>query len=269
MATPLWKSNKLLIIAGPCTLESRELALQVAGKLSELQSAYPKIQFIFKASFDKANRTSASSRRGLGIETCLKIFEEVKQQFSLPVLTDIHLPEQATQLATVCDVLQIPAFLCRQTDLLQAAAETGRVVNVKKGQFLSPNEIEFIINKLVSFQCKEMWLTERGFSFGYQNLVVDMRSFPIMRKWSESLIFDATHSVQLPGAAGGKSGGQREFALPLAKAALAAGANGLFIETHPNPDEAWSDGPNMVPLHELESFICSALNVWCAANANP
>ncbi len=264
MSTPLWNPDKLLIIAGPCTLESRELALQVAEKIRALQDLYPNFQFIFKASFDKANRTSADSRRGLGLDTCLEIFQEVKQQYRLPVLTDVHLPEQTAAVATVCDVLQIPAFLCRQTDLLQAAAATGRIVNVKKGQFLSPYEVINILNKLESFQCKETWLTERGFSFGYQNLVVDMRSFPIMRQWSRSLILDATHSVQLPGAAGGKSGGQREFALPLAKASLAAGANGLFIETHPNPDEAWSDGPNMVPLHELETFLLSCLKVWQA-----
>lgn len=265
MSQALWTPHQLTIIAGPCTLESRELALQVSTELDRLRSLYPQFQFIFKASYDKANRTSAQSRRGPGIEASLEIFQEIKSTFNFPVLTDIHLPEQAAPIAEVCDVLQIPAFLCRQTDLLEAAARTGRIVNVKKGQFLSPYEIEFVLGKLRHYQAKEIWVTERGFSFGYQNLVVDMRSFPIMGQWIQPLIFDATHSVQLPGAAGGKSGGQREFALPLAKAALAAGANGLFIETHPDPDQAWSDGPNMVPLHELEGFLVAALKVWQAS----
>lgn len=265
MSTLLWNPEKLTIIAGPCTLESRELAIEVATELARLQTQHPEFQLIFKASYDKANRTSAQSQRGPGLDASLEIFDEVKQQFGFPILTDIHLPEQAAPVARSCDILQIPAFLCRQTDLLEAAARTGKVVNVKKGQFLSPYEIEFVLNKLRHYQSSEIWVTERGFSFGYQNLIVDMRSFAIMKQWVQPLIFDATHSVQLPGAAGGKSGGQREFALPLAKAALAAGATGLFIETHPNPEQAWSDGPNMVPLDELESFLTTALKVWQAA----
>lgn len=220
------------------------------------------IKFVFKGSFDKANRTSLAGARGTGLEEGLALLAMVKRDYGFPVLTDIHERAQVAAVAEVCDVLQIPAFLSRQTDLLLAAAATGRVVNVKKGQFLSPQEMEYVTGKLRDGKAKEIWQTERGTTFGYQNLVVDMRSFSIMAKNGYPTVFDATHAVQLPGAGGGKSSGQREFVPPLAKAALAAGADGLFIETHPDPDKAISDGPNMIALKNLPELLETCVAVW-------
>ncbi len=263
----LYDSSKLLVIAGPCSLENEEVCRQVATQLAELRIAYPDLKLVFKGSFDKANRTSVEGPRGTGMEAGLKLLDLIKREYDFPVLTDLHERAQVKAVAEVCDVIQIPAFLCRQTDLLLAAAETGRVVNVKKGQFLSPQEMIHVTGKLKAGDAKEVWQTERGTTFGYQNLVVDMRSFPIMNGNGLPTVFDATHSVQLPGAGGGKSSGQREFVPPLAKAALAAGANGLFLETHPDPANAISDGPNMVPLSELPALIESCLRVWSAVRS--
>ncbi len=261
----LFDSAKLLLIAGPCSLENEAVCRAVAETLKQLAVAHPELRIIFKGSFDKANRTSLGGDRGTGLDEGLRLLALVKRDYGFPVLTDIHDASQAAPVAAVCDVLQIPAFLCRQTDLLLAAAATGRVVNVKKGQFLSPPEMEFVVAKLREGRAAEIWQTERGTTFGYQNLVVDMRSFMQMKALGAPAIFDATHSVQLPGAAGGKSGGRREFVPPLAKAALAAGADGLFIETHPDPDRAISDGPNMIPLPKLPALIASCIAIWKAA----
>jgi 2-dehydro-3-deoxyphosphooctonate aldolase (KDO 8-P synthase) len=254
----------LAFIAGPCVIESPEHALRLARILAEIarELGFP---LVFKASFDKANRSSLASYRGPGLTDGLAALAEVKRATGLPVLTDVHEPEQAAAAAEVVDALQVPAFLCRQTDLLLAAAATGRIVNVKKGQFLSPQEMPFVIAKLRQGGAGEIWQTERGTTFGYQNLVVDMRSFALMKANGCPAIFDASHSVQLPGAGGGRSGGQREFIPPLARAALAAGADGLFIETHPQPEAAISDGPNMIPLTELPGLLERCLAVWRAA----
>lgn len=261
----LYDPTRLLVIAGPCSLENATVCRAVAKQLSQLRERQPELNLIFKGSFDKANRTSAKGPRGTGLKGGLKLLAMVKREYGFPVLTDVHEREQLPAVADVCDVIQIPAFLSRQTDLLLAAAKTGRVVNVKKGQFLSPQEMVHVTGKLREGRAKEIWQTERGTTFGYNNLVVDMRSFAIMRQNGFPTILDATHSVQLPGAAGGKSGGQREFVPPLARAALAAGADGLFIETHPDPEHAISDGPNMVPLHELPALLDSCLAIWKAA----
>lgn len=261
----LFDSRRLLLIAGPCLLESEDLAREVARTVADLASSRPELQLVFKGSFDKANRTRLSSPRGPGLEAGLAILAKVKGDTGLPVLTDFHLPEQASPVGEVCDVLQVPAFLCRQTDMLVAAAQTGRVVNVKKGQFLSPNEVPYITEKLAEAKAAEVWLTERGSFFGYQNLVVDMRSFSQLSGLGHPVIMDATHSVQQPGAAGGQSGGRREFIAPLALAALAAGANGLFLETHPDPANALSDGPSQLPLDELPGLVDRALRLWQAA----
>jgi 2-dehydro-3-deoxyphosphooctonate aldolase (KDO 8-P synthase) len=258
---------KLLLIAGPCSLENEKVCRAVAETLMAVQHAQPQLKIIFKGSFDKANRTSGTGPRGTGIDAGLKLLALIRRDYGFPVLTDVHEISQVAPVAAVCDVLQIPAFLCRQTDLLLAAAASGRVVNVKKGQFLSPQEMVFVTGKLREGKAAEIWQTERGTTFGYQNLVVDMRSFAIMKANGFPAIFDATHSVQLPGAAGGKSGGQREFVPPLAKAALAAGADGLFIETHPNPAEAISDGPNMIPLSELPALLEKCLAIWRTARS--
>ena len=256
--------DKLLLIAGPCSLENERVCRTVAAQLSELREAQPELNIVFKGSFDKANRTSLAGGRGTGIDTGLALLAMVKRDYHFPVLTDVHESTQVGAVAEVCDVLQIPAFLCRQTDLLLAAAATGRVVNVKKGQFLSPQEMTHVTGKLREGHAREIWQTERGTTFGYQNLVVDMRSFAIMRQNGFPTIFDATHAVQLPGAGGGKSSGQREFVPPLARAALAAGADGLFLETHPDPANAISDGPNMIPLDALTALLASCLAVWRA-----
>jgi len=221
---------------------------------------------VFKSSFDKANRTSITSFRGPGLEKGLAVLANVKRQFNVPVLTDVHTEEQATEAGRVVDVLQIPAFLCRQTDLLAAAAKTGKVVNVKKGQFLSPIEMGQAVKKVEECGNRRVMLTERGSSFGYNNLVVDMRSFPIMRSLGYPVVFDATHSVQLPGGGGTQSGGQREFVEPLACAAAGAGVDGFFMEVHPNPDDALSDGPNMVPLHHLQALLERVLRICHATS---
>ena len=262
----LFDPAKLLLIAGPCSLENESVCRAVAERLVAVGLKHPELRIIFKGSFDKANRTSLGGPRGTGIDAGLALLAMVKREYSLPVLTDVHESAQVPAVAAAVDVVQIPAFLCRQTDLLIACARSGRTVNVKKGQFLSPQEMEFVVDKLRESGAAEIWQTERGTTFGYQNLVVDMRSFSIMRAFGCPAIFDATHSVQLPGAAGGKSGGRREFIPPLARAAMAAGADGLFIETHPDPEHALSDGPNQVPLDQLEPLLRSCLRVWHAAH---
>lgn len=260
----LFDSSKLLLIAGPCSLENETVCRAVADQLVALGRAHPELRIIFKGSYDKANRTSLAGPRGTGMEEGLALLALIKREYGFPVLTDVHETQHCAPVAAVCDVLQIPAFLCRQTDLLLAAAATGRTINVKKGQFLSPQEMVHVTGKLKQGGAAEIWQTERGTTFGYQNLVVDMRSFSIMQQNGYPTVFDATHSVQLPGAGGGKSSGQREFVPPLARAALAAGAEGLFIETHPDPANALSDGPNMVPLTELPAVIAGCLAVWKA-----
>jgi 2-dehydro-3-deoxyphosphooctonate aldolase (KDO 8-P synthase) len=260
----LYHSKKLLLIAGPCSLENQRVCRSVAEVLVKLGQKRKDLRIVFKGSFDKANRTSLAGARGTGMAEGLALLDWVKREYGLPVLTDVHEISQVAAVAAVCDVLQIPAFLSRQTDLLLAAAATGRVVNVKKGQFLAPQDMAHVTAKLRAGGAREIWQTERGTTFGYQNLVVDMRSFAIMAQNGFPTIFDATHSVQLPSAAGGKSGGQREFVPPLAKAALAAGAQGLFLETHPDPDRAISDGPNMIALKNLPALIDDCLAVWKA-----
>jgi len=246
--------EKFTVIAGPCVIESKEICFEVAEVLKNLQEKYPDIRFVFKSSFDKANRSSHKSFRGLGFEKGLYILSEVKKTFELPVLTDIHETYQAKPTAEIVDIIQIPAFLCRQTDLLLAAAETGREVNVKKGQFLAPWDTKNIVEKLKFGGAKNFYITERGVSFGYNNLVVDFRSLPIMKQYAP-VIYDVTHSIQIPGGQGTSSGGQREFAYPLAKAAISVGIDGLFFETHPDPNKALSDGPNQIPLNEFPIII--------------
>lgn len=260
----LFDPARLLLIAGPCSLENEAVCRAVAAALAELRRAEPQLNIVFKGSFDKANRTSVAGPRGTGLDAGLELLALVKREYGFPVLTDVHESTQVARVAAVCDVLQIPAFLCRQTDLLLAVAGTGRVVNVKKGQFLSPQEMEHVTGKLREGRAAEIWQTERGTTFGYQNLVVDMRAFAIMAQNGFPTIFDATHAVQLPGAGGGKSAGQREFVPPLARAALAAGADGLFLETHPDPAQAISDGPNMIPLAALPALVQRCLAVWRA-----
>lgn len=251
-------SNSLpfALIAGPCQMESRDHAMMMAEKLSDICQRL-KIGLIFKTSFDKANRTSANAERGIGLEKSIQVFEEVRAQFECPVLTDVHDAAQATAMGEVVDVLQIPAFLCRQTDLLKAAAETGKIVNVKKGQFLAPWDAANIVKKLDHFGNEKVMLTERGASFGYNTLVSDMRSLPIMAQTGCPVVFDATHSVQQPGGLGGASGGQREYVPVLARAAVAVGVAALFMETHQDPDNAPSDGPCMMRLNEMEDTLKS------------
>lgn len=263
----LFDPRRLLLIAGPCSLENEGICRAVAGVLAELRRECPELNLVFKGSFDKANRTSLAGERGTGLEAGLELLAQVKREHGFPVLTDVHETAQMARVAEVCDVIQIPAFLCRQTDLLLSAAATGRVVNVKKGQFLSPPEMAHVTAKLREGGAREVWQTERGTTFGYQNLVVDMRAFPIMARNGYPTVFDATHAVQLPGAGGGRSSGQREFVPALALAALAAGADGLFVETHPDPDRAISDGPNMIPLAELPALVRRCLAIWRAARA--
>jgi 2-dehydro-3-deoxyphosphooctonate aldolase (KDO 8-P synthase) len=242
------------IIAGPCQLESRAHALEVAGALKEIADRL-KIGLVYKTSFDKANRTSGSAARGIGLAQALPIFAEIRSSLGLPVLTDVHEAAQCADVAQAVDVLQIPAFLCRQTDLLLAAAATGKVVNVKKGQFLAPWDMANVVGKITGGGNPNVMVTERGASFGYNTLVSDMRALPIMAQTGAPVIFDATHSVQQPGGQGTSSGGQREFVPVLARAAVAVGVAGVFIETHPDPDRAPSDGPNMVPLREFEALL--------------
>jgi 2-dehydro-3-deoxyphosphooctonate aldolase (KDO 8-P synthase) len=245
-------------------LEGLDTCRPVAEALAALQKKHPELNILFKGSFDKANRTSINSNRGTGLAEGLEIFQTIKAEYGFKTITDIHLPDQCAAVGAVVDALQIPAFLCRQTDLLVAAAATGCAINVKKGQFLSPYEMEFVTNKLEEAGAKEIWQTERGTTFGYQNLVVDMRSFNIMAANGHPTIIDATHSVQLPGAAGGVSGGQREHVPALARAALAAGANGVFLETHPDPSKAISDAASQIPLGELPDLVESLIRVWQA-----
>lgn len=249
-------TGPLSVIAGPCAIEGRQQTLEAAAVLKEifLQAGVP---LIFKSSFDKANRSSGASYRGVGMTEGLSILAEVRERYDIPVITDIHLPEQAIPVAEAVDMLQIPAFLCRQTDLLLAAAATGKPVNIKKGQFLSPWEMRHVLAKARSTGNERICLCERGSSFGYNNLVVDMRGLEIMKATGHPVIFDATHSVQLPGAGDGKSGGQREFVAPLARAAVALGVAGLFLETHPDPDAAPCDGPNMLPFTALPSLLAT------------
>jgi 2-dehydro-3-deoxyphosphooctonate aldolase (KDO 8-P synthase) len=242
------------IIAGPCALEGRAHALEVAGALKEIAGRLG-IGLVYKSSFDKANRTSGSAGRGVGLAQALPIFAEIRSSLGLPVLTDVHEPAQCAEAAQAVDILQIPAFLCRQTDLLLAAAATGKAVNVKKGQFLAPWDMANVVSKITGGGNPNVLLTERGASFGYNTLVSDMRALPIMAQTGAPVIFDATHSVQQPGGQGTSSGGQREFVPVLARAAVAVGVAGVFIETHPDPDSAPSDGPNMVPLREFEALV--------------
>jgi 2-dehydro-3-deoxyphosphooctonate aldolase (KDO 8-P synthase) len=245
----------LALIAGPCALESREHALEMASALKET-AGKAGISLVFKTSFDKANRTSATSHRGVGLDRALPIFAEIRETLGVPVLTDVHEAQQCAVVAEAVDVLQIPAFLCRQTDLLAAAAATGRVVNVKKGQFLAPWDMANVVAKLTGAGNRNVLVTERGASFGYNTLVSDMRALPILaRSTGAPVIFDATHSVQQPGGQGTSSGGEREFVPVLARAAVAVGVAGVFIETHQDPDHAPSDGPNMVPLKEMEGLL--------------
>ncbi len=244
----------LLLIAGPCVIESEELTLSIAGQLQEMLQGLA-VQLVFKASFDKANRTSADSFRGLGLAGGLRVLEQVKQKTGLPVTTDIHESAQAAAVGEVCELIQIPAFLARQTDLLLSAAQTGRAVHVKKGQFLAPWDMRHVVGKLVGAGCDNVLLCERGTFFGYGRLVNDMRAIPQMRELGTPVVFDATHSVQEPGGLGGATGGNRAMVEPLARAAVAIGIDGLFVETHPNPAESPSDGPNMVPLDELAGFV--------------
>jgi 2-dehydro-3-deoxyphosphooctonate aldolase (KDO 8-P synthase) len=262
-----WKNlnspRRLFLIAGPCVIENEKLCLQIAASLKKT-CARLGIFYVFKASFDKANRTSAKSFRGPGLDEGLRVLAKVRKKIGVPLLTDIHTETQAAIAGEVADILQIPALLCRQTDLIEAAVATGQIVNLKKGQFLSPLEMYQVAEKAKSAGAKKILLTERGTTFGYNNLVADMRSIPIMKKFGCPVVFDATHSVQLPGGGGDKSSGQREFAPVLARAALAAGANGLFIETHPNPNRALSDGPNMIPLAEMPGLLKSLLKVFKA-----
>ena len=261
----IWKSlsapARLSLIAGPCVIESEKLCLQVAESLKKTCDKLG-IFFVFKASYDKANRTSGKSFRGPGIEAGLETLAMIRRKIGVPVLTDVHSETQVAAAGEATDILQIPAFLCRQTDLINVAVATGKIVNLKKGQFLSPKEMGQVVDKARSAGAKKLLVTERGTTFGYNNLVADMRSIPIMRGFGFPVIFDATHSVQLPGGGGDKSSGQREFAPVLARCALAAGANGIFIETHPQPDRALSDGPNMIPLKEMPGLLTDLLKIW-------
>jgi 2-dehydro-3-deoxyphosphooctonate aldolase (KDO 8-P synthase) len=244
----------LALIAGPCVIEDAALTLRIAKKLAAI-ARVRHLPFVFKASYDKANRSSLKSYRGPGLRQGLDVLQRVKDEVGCPVLTDVHWKEDVREVARVADILQIPAFLCRQTDLLLACARTGRVVNVKKGQFLAPWDMEHAVRKLESTGNRNILLTERGVSFGYNNLVVDMRSLAVMKEWGYPVIYDATHSVQLPGALNGATGGQREFIAPLARAAVAIGVAGLFCEVHPNPEKALSDGPNSLALAGIPAFL--------------
>lgn len=264
----IWKNlrqgSKLILIAGPCVIESERLCFDVAAILRKACDRLG-VFFVFKASYDKANRTSGNSFRGPGLDAGLNILARVRSEFGVPVLTDVHTEQQVEAAAECVDILQIPAFLCRQTDLIEAAARSGRVVNLKKGQFLSPQEMGQVVEKASAAGAKRLLVTERGTTFGYNNLVADMRSIPILARHGFPVIFDATHSVQLPGGGGDKSSGQREFAPVLARCAIVAGANGIFVETHPEPDRALSDGPNMIPLREMPALIRNLQNLFRTA----
>ncbi len=257
--------EKLLLISGPCQIETRDHAFYCAENLAEAAQKAG-MNFVYKSSFDKANRTSISAKRGAGIDEGLRILGDVKAEFGCPVLTDIHLPEQCATVAEICDVLQIPAFLCRQTDLIVAAAKTGAVVNIKKGQFLAPWDMQHVADKAVEAGNDRLLLTERGTSFGYNTLVSDFRALPQMASFGFPIIFDATHSVAQPGGLGGSSGGQREFVSVLARAAVAVGVQGLFMESHQDPDNAPSDGPNMVPLAEMPDLLAQLVRIHQASH---
>ncbi len=251
----------MIVIAGPCVIEDRDTLFETAKAVRELQDTYSDSTFIFKASFDKANRSSIDSYRGPGLEKGLSLLSEVKEKFKLPITTDIHESWQAEPVGEVVDVVQIPAFLCRQTDLLVAASRTGKTVNVKKGQFMAPWDMENVVEKLRRSRASEIMLTERGTTFGYNNLVVDFRSLPIMERFGVKVIFDATHSVQRPGGKGRASGGDREFVPYLSRAAVAVGVDGLFFEVHPEPERALSDAPNMLRLDDFKALIGKLLNL--------
>jgi len=263
----LWRRltspRRLFLIAGPCVIENERLCRRIAASLVRTCRKLG-VTYVFKASFDKANRTSAQSFRGPGLEKGLRILSAIREEFGVPVLTDVHTESEAAAAGEEVDILQIPAFLCRQTDLIEAAVLTGRIVNLKKGQFLSPAEMGQVVRKATEAGGRRLLVTERGTTFGYHNLVADLRSIPIMRRFGFPVVFDATHSVQLPGGGGGKSGGQREFAPALARAAVAAGADGVFLETHPDPDRAMSDGPNMIPLVGLPQVLAGLVKVFAA-----
>ena len=253
-------NRPLLLLAGPCVLESGEMGWEIAQEMKAITQRLG-ISYVFKASFDKANRTSLDSFRGPGLEKGLRQLGRIREEVGVAVVSDIHEVEQAQMAADFLDIVQIPAFLCRQTDLLVAAAKSGKTVNLKKGQFVSPWDMRHAVDKLRAAGCDRILLTERGASFGYNNLVVDMRSLPVMRSLGCPVIFDATHSIQLPGGMGGKSGGQREFVPPLSRAAMAAGIDGLFMEVHPDPDKAKCDGPNSWPLDQVETLLKQLLAV--------
>ena len=246
--------NKICLISGPCQLESEQHALDMAGKISEIAKKH-NLGFVYKTSFDKANRTSLKGKRGAGLENSLPIFDKIKQELGVPILTDVHSAVQCSAVANHVDIIQIPAFLCRQTDLLVAAAKTNKIINVKKGQFLAPWDMINVTKKISDSGNNNILITERGASFGYNTLVSDMRSLPIMSKQGYPIVFDATHSVQQPGGLGNKSGGEREFVSHLSRAAVAVGVAAVFIETHQDPDNAPSDGPNMIPLNELDTLL--------------
>lgn len=257
----VWGADNMLpVIAGPCVIENKDLIFKTADKLKTICEKL-KVPFIFKASYDKANRTSVDSFRGCGIEEGLEILAEAKKEFNLFILSDVHEISEVSAAKEILDIIQIPAFLCRQTNLITEVSKTGKVINIKKGQFLAPDDVLNIVQKAYSTGNKNILITERGTTFGYHNLVVDMRSFEIIHKNNIPVIFDATHSVQLPGGAGTKSSGQREFIPVLLRAAVAAGCDGLFMEVHPNPDKALSDGPNMIPLHQVEDLLKTAINI--------
>jgi len=253
-------ADRLVLIAGPCVVESYDTCAVVAEVVKSFCEKLS-IHYVFKASYDKANRTSGKSFRSLGIEKSLGILEKIKKEFSIPLITDVHETVQVGKVAEVVDILQIPAFLCRQTDLLETCGKTQKPINIKRGQFMAPEDMKYAVEKVNSTGNPNTCLTERGASFGYHNLVVDLRSIPVMRQFCP-VIFDVTHSVQQPGGAGGSSGGQREFAPYLARAAASVGVDGFFIETHPNPAQALSDGPNMIPLAELETFVSTIKEFW-------
>lgn len=252
--------DKMVLFAGPCVVESYEICHETAKELKKIEQDL-EISLVFKASFDKANRTSSKSFRSIGMDAGLEILQQIGREFDLPLVTDVHETIQIAEVAKVVDILQIPAFLCRQTDLLLEAGNSGKAINIKRGQFMAPEDMKYAVDKVKSTGNMNVCLTERGATFGYHNLVVDMRSLPVMRQFCP-VIFDVTHSVQQPGGSGGSSGGQREFAEYLARGAAAVGVDGFFIETHPDPKSALSDGPNMIPLAELKSFIYMIKEIW-------
>ena len=257
--------NKLTILAGPCAIESKDILFKTAEFLKDLTGNLG-INYVFKASYDKANRSSISSYRGLGIEKGLELLSEVKKEFDVPIVTDIHNPNEADIAAEVADIIQIPAFLCRQTDLLIAAAKTGKIINIKKGQFLAPQQMKSIANKVVESGNNKITITDRGVTFGYNNLVSDMRAIPIIQDMGYPVIFDATHSVQLPGGCGDSSSGERRFVPILAKSATAAGANGLFFEVHPEPDSALCDGANMINFNQAKDIFATCNSIFKLLN---